>query len=139
MWRKVIAAKASAKEDAWMTGAEVTPSEREDRLHHAGEKRLAEPAERETGERDAELSGGKVGVEVARDVTGKFRALRAALDERIELRSAHLYDRKLAGDKETIQHDQKKDREKLEKHDPDRFPFRRRSERSDDRQWQRHK
>jgi hypothetical protein len=38
-----------------------------------GHIRLAEDAERDAGERDAELAGGKVGVEVPRDVLGELR------------------------------------------------------------------
>ena len=44
------------------------------RLEHSHQKLFADPAERETGQRDSELRRGKIGVEVRAHVLGENRA-----------------------------------------------------------------
>ena len=54
---------AKNSEMAWISLSDSTPSSVEERRDQLSERRLADPAEPERRQRDAELAGGQVGVE----------------------------------------------------------------------------
>ena len=106
MWRKVIAENAIANEKVRMIAGRVDAELRKDRLDHLGEKRLADPAETETRQRDAELACGEIGLEIGGDVLRQASAPAAFLDQRVELAAADFYQRKLRRDEEAVQEDE---------------------------------
>ena len=91
--------------------------ERERGLEQLGKKLLAHPAERETGQRNTELSRGKVSVEMGADMLGKRGAKISVSDKWIELAAAHFDDRELARHEEPIQHHQRENYGQLAQND----------------------
>ena len=79
MCRKVMIAKAIANDAEVMTAGDFTPSIVKDRMQHVRDERLADPTEREARERDAELGGGKIGIEMRDDMPGEAGVLRALM------------------------------------------------------------
>jgi hypothetical protein len=80
---------------------------REHALEDAGERGLADPAERQARQRDAELRRRQVVVEPADDVQCLLRLRRELaprLDELLEPRRAHLHERELGQHEEAVQH-----------------------------------
>ena len=75
MCRKVIPMKASATEIDVTTACRMNAGEREKPAASiCSEKLFADPAERETGQSDAELGRGKIGIEMRANVLGETGA-----------------------------------------------------------------
>ncbi len=80
------------------------------RLEEVRERRLADPAQRQARQRDAELGGRQVGVEV-RDHVLRDLGAAVALAPDLDLRRPHLDQRELGGDEEAVQeHEQERQR-----------------------------
>src|SRR5687767_15899319 len=76
---------------------------------------LANPTQAQTGERDAELSRGKRGIEVLRRAQSEFYAPAALFGERPKLAGANLYECKFSCDEKTIGGDKEEDDESFER------------------------
>ncbi len=83
----------------------------EQRADDGRERRLTQPAERERGERDAQLTRGKVLVDVLGDDHGALRAGLPLLHRQLKLRFAHAHERELGDDEKRV-HQQEQDDEK---------------------------
>ena len=77
-------------------------------LEDLHEKLFADPAEGKTGERDAELGGRKVSVEMRTDVFNKTGPHIPLLHQFVELTGAHFDDGEFAGHEETVENDESK-------------------------------
>ena len=86
----------------------------EQRLEQLGHRRLAQPAQSERRERDAQLACGQVSVDVVGDELGVLGALSALVDEDFYLRLAHTHERELGGDKERIHEQEKQNKQQTE-------------------------
>ena len=86
------------------------PRERQDQRR---DERLADPAETERSERDAELRDGKRGVEVVGELLGIRRPLVPRLDQRLKARRTDFHNRKFRCDEEAVHEDEEEDEEKL--------------------------
>ena len=87
--------------------------QRERRLEQPRQKLLTDPAERETGEGDPELGGGKVRVEMRADMLRKNRAKVPLVHQGIKLTAAHFDDGKFRRHKKGVQHHQREDHRQL--------------------------
>jgi hypothetical protein len=76
------------------------------RLHQARESRLADPAQAQRGERDAQLAGRQVGVELAVDLAEDASAHALAFGDGAHAGFAQSDDAELGSDEEAVQHDQ---------------------------------
>jgi len=76
-----------------------------------GEGRLADPAQRQAGQGDAELGGGEIGVEVAEHVPRQAGPPVALRDVGLDLRRPHLDQGELGGDEEAVQSHQQEGEE----------------------------
>ena len=94
-------ASAPATRDAGDLGA-VAEESREDMVERA----LADDAEAQGGERDAELAGREVGVDVVDGVLDGLRARAAVGEPVVDLRGAHAGDRELVADEEAVRRDE---------------------------------
>ena len=79
--------------------------EREYRVEQRGKRRLAQPAQRKRGKRDAQLAGGKVLVDVVGHLQGALGTLAAFVHQDLYLRFANAHQGKL-GDNEKCVHQQ---------------------------------
>ena len=75
------------------------------RRQHLGHGRLADPAQPQGGQGNAQLRHRQVGVQMLRHRAGVYGALIPFLKQRIDSRRAHLDDGKLRRYEETVQHD----------------------------------
>ena len=83
------------------------------RLEQARERRLADPAQGQARQRDAELRRRQVGVEVREHVLGEPGAAVAFAELDLDLRRPHLDQRELRGDEEAVQdHEQDRQRDR---------------------------
>src|SRR5947208_10946844 len=73
-----------------------------------GECRLADPAECQRGQRDAELRGGEVAVQAFEDSPGHSRSSAPRCGQLRELRRAHLDDSEFCGDEESVRENEEK-------------------------------
>jgi len=83
----------------------------EDGRKDVGEGEFAEPADPEAGQRDADLGGGEIGVEMAQQVKGRARAKNLFRRQTLETRFTHLHERELGGDEKTVERDEDGDSE----------------------------
>ena len=96
--------------------------QKESGLEHAREKLFADPAQGETGQGNAELRRGEIGIEVSADVLGENRLHIAFVLERIELAVADLHDGKLGGHEKGVERNQPQDDRQLAQDDDRRIP-----------------
>jgi hypothetical protein len=87
-------------------GCEVTQECVERRLNRAGQRRLADPAERKRGDGHAELAGRDVGVEVADHLLGGPGRRAPAVGQLPQPRLSNGHDGELCGDEEAAEQDQ---------------------------------
>ena len=92
-------------------GGGVRADRAEGGVEQAGERGLADPAEREAGEGDPELAGGDVAVEVADAVVDVARAGRPLGEELLDARAPHGDERELGRDEEAVEQDEEEDGE----------------------------
>jgi hypothetical protein len=71
-------------------------------LEHVREDRLADPAQRERGHRDAELRGRDVGVQLVEQGDEKARAPVPRLDHHLDAGAPHADEGELDGDEEAV-------------------------------------
>jgi hypothetical protein len=91
------------------------PDRLEDRLQELRERRLAEPAQAQAGERDAELAGGEVPVDVL-DLPAREHGVAAPLlGELLEPRRPRAGQGELGGDEEAVQQHQEECRDELDR------------------------
>ena len=83
----------------------------EDVLEDRGDRGLAEEADAQRGQRDAQLAGGQVAGEVVELREHEARALDALLDLLLDPRAAHAHERELGRDEEPVQEHEDDDRE----------------------------
>ena len=81
---------------------------REQRLEQLGDGRLAQPSQRQRRQRDAQLAGRQVGVDVLGDLHGVFRARLVLVDGKLKLRFADAHERELRDDEKRV-HDEEDD------------------------------
>ena len=81
---------------------------REQGLEQLGDGGLAQPAQRQRRQRDAQLAGGQVSVDVLGDLHGVLGARLAFVDRKLELRFADADQRELRDDEERV-HDEEHD------------------------------
>jgi hypothetical protein len=81
MCRKVMTAKAIAKETEETIAGSVTPQLCQQRREAVGQEGFAHPAEAEAGQGDAELGGGEGGIEVLGGLEGELHAPAAGLGQ----------------------------------------------------------
>src|SRR2546423_1427941 len=94
----------------------------EGRLEQVGEKLLANPAQRETREGDAELGRGKVGIEMVADVLGKNGPQISFILESIQLAAPDLHDRKFRRHKKGVENNKAQDDRQFAQYDQRRIP-----------------
>ena len=109
--------EADRERDA-VQGGGVEAREPEQGLQEGRDHRLADPAEAERGHRDAELAGGEVGLEAARDVQRQPCRPAAVLGQALEPHLARLHERELGRDEERVGREQDDDGEQGEEHRP---------------------
>ena len=78
------------------------------RLEQGGDGGLAEEAEADRGERDPDLRGGQVLVDVVHLVERELCAARPLLRRLLHARAARAHERELGRDEEPVQQDQDK-------------------------------
>ena len=93
------------------------------RLEHGHEKLFTDPAEREAGERDPKLRGGKVSVQVRAHVFGKNRAQIPFLRQLIQLAAADFDDSKFTRHEKGVKHHQCSDHRELTQEKQWRIPM----------------
>jgi len=81
-------------------------------LDELGDGGLAQPAQGERGQRDAQLAGGEVGVHVVGHEFGVLGAGAVLVDEDLHLGLAHPHERELGGDEESVHEQEEKDKKK---------------------------
>ena len=81
--------------------------QREERLQNMHEKLFADPAEREAGQRDAELRGRKIGVEMRAHVLDETGPQIPLFHQFVELTGAHFDDGEFARHEETVENDER--------------------------------
>src|SRR5436190_16272429 len=91
-------------------------------MQQRAEDRLADPSQRETGEGDSQLRRAEKGIEPLQDDLRNFRAMITAANQRVELGIADFDQREFRRYEETIEQDQRDDREDLQTRIDDRFP-----------------
>ncbi len=77
-----------------------------------GECWLADPTQRQTGERNSHLRRRKVGIEIAGHLAGDLGATIPVADERIELCSSYFDEGELSGDEKTVDRNQQEAEDK---------------------------
>ncbi len=81
------------------------------RLDEAGDRRLADPAQRQGGDRDADLAGREVGIEVVHDLLCRRRRHAAVVRRLLQPRAAHRDDGELRRYEEAVDKDEEDDQE----------------------------
>src|SRR5690606_17502603 len=81
--------------------------ETEDRFEQVGKGRLADPAETQRGERDAELAGGEIGIHLAVDARKYFTAPSILLRNRLDAGLSQLDQAEFGRHEETVEEHQK--------------------------------
>ena len=89
----------------------VRPDRAERRVEQPGQRRLADPAERQARERDPELAGRDVTIEVPHPVVDVARARPPLGEELLHARPPQGHERELGRDEEAVQKDQEEDGE----------------------------
>src|SRR5579862_7779784 len=87
--------------------------------------RFADPAEGQTGQRDSNLGGREIGVEMGQDMARLPSPGISLFYERIELAGPHLDERKLRGDEKAVQQNENQDEQDVGRDDARRIPLRR--------------
>ena len=91
-------------------------------MQHVRDERFAHPAEPQAGQRDPELRGRQISVQMRDDVASDPAALPALIGEGSNLAVANFDDGKLGRDEETVEEHEKEDGENLQERDLGRDP-----------------
>ena len=83
-------------------------------FQHGGYGRLAEPADGQGGQGNAQLASGQVGVDVGRHIAGRLSAAALFGHGHIDLAAAHAHQRELGHDEKRV-HQQEQDNEQQAK------------------------
>ena len=122
MCRNVIPAKASVTETDVTTACGVNSAQGKERLQQVCQKLFPYPAERETGQGDAELSRRQIGVEMTAHVLNDLGAGVSLIDQGIQLAAPDFDDRKLATNEKAVEDHQSCDHEELAEQDAGSVP-----------------
>ena len=97
---------ANTNDTPCTTCGDIDADHAEQRLEQAGEGRLADPAEAERGERDAELAGRQVGVELVVHLGQDAPAQALRLGDGAHARLAQRDDAEFGRHEKSVQHDE---------------------------------
>jgi hypothetical protein len=101
--------KSECKRDRCYDGLGFNAGKRKKRLKQAREKRLAQPAQTETGQRNPKLAGRQISIQIIKNVLTNDSAFVAFRRHRFQLAAPDFNQCKFSGDKKPVQGDKRGD------------------------------